>query len=186
MSFSSESALDIHKPTLTFSGTRAIVFQTFIIGAAVILPAAAHLSGVSVRLLLPMHWPVLLSGLVYGWRAGLLTGLLAPAVNYLMTGYPLPLILPSMTVELLTYGLVSGLLRENVRWNPFGSVAVAVIAGRTVFALSVIVGSVVPGNLAEYFIAALIPGIGAAILQIALLPIAAQWWITQQRDDSSN
>lgn len=176
-----QSAIALDKPTLALSGIRAITFQVLLIAAAVILPVVSHLSGAPVRFLLPMHWPVILAGLVYGWRAGILTGVLAPVVSYVLSGFPLPNILPSMMVELLTYGLVTGLLRELVRLNPFFSVAIALVLGRFVFVLSVLLGNSVATNHLEYFQAALTPGIIAAILQIALLPFLAKWWIRQER-----
>jgi lipopolysaccharide export LptBFGC system permease protein LptF len=86
-----------------------------------------------------------------------------------------------MTVELLTYGLVTGLLREFVRLSPFFSVAIALLFGRIVFVVSVLLGSSVTTNHLEYFQAALTPGIIAALLQIALLPFLAKWWITEER-----
>ena len=181
MSIYNESVIALNKPTLTLSGVRAYVFQLLLIAAAVILPVVSHLSGAPVRFLLPMHWPVILAGLVYGWRAGVLTGALAPIVSYVLSGFPLPVILPSMTVELLTYGLVTGLLRELVRLNPFLSVAFALVLGRIVFVLSVLLGNSVTTNQLAYFQAALTPGMIAGVFQIALLPFLAKWWIGQER-----
>lgn len=181
MSTYNESVITINKPTLPLSGVRAFAFQFLLISAAVVLPVVAHIIGAPVRYLLPMHWPVILAGLVYGWRAGILTGTLAPIVSYLFSGFPLPIILPSMTAELLTYGLVTGLLREILHLKPFLSVAIALILGRIVFIASVLLGSSVTTNHLEYFQAALTPGVIAAIFQIALLPILAKWWIDQER-----
>jgi hypothetical protein len=86
-----------------------------------------------------------------------------------------------MTVELLTYGLATGLLREVVRLNPFISVTIGLVLGRIVFVASALFGSSVAINHLEYFQAALTPGIVAALIQIALLPFLAQWWIGQER-----
>jgi niacin transporter len=182
MSAQNESIISVAKPTLTFSGLRALVFQLILISATVILPVVAHLSGAPVRLLLPMHWPVILAGLIYGWRSGLLTGILAPIVSYLLSGFPLPNILPSMTMELLTYGLVAGILREVLRFNPFLSVAIALIIGRIVFIVSVLFGnSTGITSYPEYFQAALLPGVIAGLFQIALLPLLAKWWMNREQ-----
>lgn len=181
MNIDTQSTATWQSPTLSFTGMRAFLFQLLFIALAVLLPAVAHLTGISVRMVLPMHWPVFLAGLVYGWRAGLLTGLLAPAVNYLITGYPLPPILPSMTVELVSYGFIAGMLREVFRINAFAAVAAAAVVGRMVFACSVLLLNVVPVNQGDYFRAALVPGTAAALLQIIFVPIAAQWWIDQAR-----
>jgi niacin transporter len=180
MSHNAESAISLSKPTLSLSGIRAYCFELLLISAAVILPVAAHMAGAPVRFLLPMHWPVILAGLVYGWRAGALTGLLAPIVSYALSGYPLPIILPSMTVELLTYGLATGLLREIVRLNPFIAVTIALVIGRLVFTTSVLISSLTTHSLA-YFQASLSPGLVAALGQIAVLPFLAKWWIGQER-----
>jgi len=177
----SDSVISLNKPTLAVSGVRAFVFQALLICAAVVLPVAAHLSGTPVRVLLPMHWPVILAGLVYGWRSGALIGFLAPIVSYFLSGFPLPHILPSMTLELLTYGFVAGLLRELVRLNPFVSVAISVLLGRVVFIFSVVLGNTGTTNHLEYFGAALLPGLVAAGCQIALLPFLAKWWINRER-----
>ncbi len=180
MSNYNESVISLNKPTLALTSIRAIIFIMLLTVAAVILPLVAHLSGAPVRLLLPMHWPVILAGLVYGWRAGLLTGLLAPIVSYFLSGLPPIIILPAMVVELMTYGLVTGLLREVLRINPFISVAIALTLGRIVFMISVLLSSTVITNYVTYFSATLLPGIFAALFQIALLPMFAKWWIRQE------
>jgi hypothetical protein len=176
--------ITLSRPTLVLSGSRAIVFQTSLIGAAVILPVLAHWFDAPVRYLLPMHWPVILAGLVYGWRGGALTGLLAPSVSYLISGFPLPAILPSMTVELLTYGFLTGLLRERTTMSPFLSVAIALVWGRLAFVASVFTLGVAAAQYQEYLLAALTPGLAAACFQIALLPLLARWYVKQQRDST--
>jgi uncharacterized membrane protein len=175
------TSISIPKPTLALSGTRAYVSQTFLIGIAIVLPLIAHLTGAPVRYLLPMHWPVILAGLIYGWRSGALIGLLAPVVNYLLSGFPLPAILPSMTVELLTYGLVAGLLRERFSMSAWLAVTLALIAGRLVFIISVFIAHVVTSNYLGYFIPALLPGLVAGLGQILFLPMLAQWWVKQEQ-----
>lgn len=174
------SAADIAQPPLTLPawGTRALSLQALLlISASFLLPAAAHLSGLPVRWLLPMHWPVLLVGLVYGWRSGLLVGLAAPGLSNLLSGMPLPVILPSMTVELAAYGLLAGLFRQTLRRGAFTSTAAALVGGRLVFvAIAVATGATKP-TLPLYLQAALLPGIAAALAQLALLPLLASWWV---------
>ena len=176
-----QSVIALNRPTLPLSGLRAYGFQIALIGTAVILPLVAHLSGAPVRNLLPMHWPVILAGLVYGWRGGAVTGLLAPIVSWLISGFPLPGILPSMTVELLAYGFITGFLCERTTLKTWVSVTIALVAGRGVFVGSVLFGHVVSGTQPGYFLAALLPGLTACIGQVALLPLLARWWVGQER-----
>ena len=167
--------------TLVLSGVRAIFLEVLLVAATVVLPVIAHLVGAPVRVLLPMHWPVILAGLVYGWRGGALTGLFAPIASYLISGLPLPIILPSMTAELFMYGLVTGLFREKAGFNSFLSTAVALALGRGVFIVSVLLGNVVSTSRLEYFKAALLPGLIAAAGQIILLPFLAHWWVSHEQ-----
>lgn len=179
-----QPTISVKNTTLVFWGTKSLIFQVILVGAAVILPAVAHLSGAPVRILLPMHWPVILAGLVFGWRSGALVGLLSPSMSYLVSGMPLPAILPAMTVELFAYGFVAGLLREKLRFNPFLSVIPALIIGRIAFALTVYLGFAASGNYMQYFKAALLPGLFAALGQIILLPIIANWWVKKEQENS--
>jgi hypothetical protein len=169
------------RATLPDLGLRAISVQAVLLAlSAAVLPALSHVSGLPVRWLLPMHWAVILAGLTYGWRAGMVIGLFAPGVSFLLSGMPLPHILPAMTVELATYGLMAGLARQALRLNAFASTAFALVVGRIVFvAVAVTTGAAVP-NLPTYLRAALIPGLPAGAAQILLLPPLAQWWVRRQ------
>jgi hypothetical protein len=170
------NAIAVNNRILAFWSTKSLIYQSLLTVAAVGLPAAAHLIGLPVRFLLPMHWPILLAGLLYGWRGGLLVGMLAPSLSFALSGFPLPHILPAMTVELTIYGLVAGILKEKAHISGFGSMAIAIVTGRIAFVLMVIagIGSSVAADM-TYFKAALLPGVFAAIAQIALMPILANW-----------
>ncbi len=166
----------IESPTLPLTGLKALMLNAALILAAALLPAVVHLLGLPVRLLLPMHWPVLLAGLVYGWRGGLLVGAASPLVSNLISGMPLPLIMPAMTLELAAYGFITGLLREKVGLSGLKSVALGIISGRIVFVASVLIMSSYSGSLGDYLRVALLPGLPAAVIQIALLPHLANKW----------
>ena len=154
---------------LPLRGGAAVLAPALLVVVAVALPAAFHTAGLPVRWLVPMHWPVLLAGLLYGWRAGALTGALAPAVAHAASGYPLTLVLPAMTLELAVYGLVVGALRERARTSGVVAVAVAALVGRAVF-IGVAWATDVGQPFGAYLAAAVVPGLAAAAAQAALLP----------------
>ena len=158
-----------------WSGVRAWLFQLGLVIASVLLPAAAHLTGAPVRWLLPMHWPVILAGLLYGWRGGLTVGLLAPGSNWLLTGYPLPIKLLPMTVELAVYGFVAGWLVERWHWNRFAAVAVALVAGRMVFLAAIAMFGATDGTgFWAYVTAAMVPGLAAGVGMVVVIPVLGQ------------
>lgn len=104
----------------------------------VLLPQLFHVLGPSAGMMfLPMHIPVLMAGLLLGPWAGGVTGLVSPALSCLMTGMPVPAKLPFMALELITYGLISGLFAgKKTTGQSYLGLASAQIAGRVVNALS--------------------------------------------------
>src|SRR4051794_33100232 len=124
-------ALSLPTTVLPAFEVNAVIVQVLLLAAAAfLLPAAAHLTGLPTQVLLPMHWPVVLVGLCYGWRSGLLIGLLAPATSFVLSGMPPAQMLPAMTIELAAYGLLAGLARQNFGLGWFASSAVSLIGGR--------------------------------------------------------
>jgi hypothetical protein len=167
--------------TLPGTGLRALSVQAVLLAlAAAIMPAVFHLSGFPVRWILPMHWAVLLAGLTYGWRAGAAIGLLAPGASFLLSGMPLPHILPAMTAELGAYGLMAGYARQVWRLAGAASIALAIIAGRLIFVAMALATGAVTSTILGYLGAALLPGLLAAVAQVVTLPLIARWWITRE------
>jgi hypothetical protein len=170
--------------TLPIQSVRALSINgVLLFTAAILLPVAAHLTGLPVRVLLPMHWPVIFAGLVYGWRGGAIVGLAAPGLSFLISGMPLPAVLPAMTLELTCYGALSGLLRQTARWSAPLATGAALVAGRLVFALAMALTlAASTGGFAAYAGSALLPGLPAAVAQIALLPLLARRWVRHERE----
>ena len=104
------------------------------IALGVIIPYfAGHAFGIEGVVFLPMHIPVLMAGLLLGWRYGAIVGVLAPILSSLLTGMPaLWPQLPMLGSELIIFGLVAGLVREKFKWNLYVSLIVAMIAGRVI------------------------------------------------------
>jgi hypothetical protein len=167
--------LAIDSKTLPLNNVRAFFYESLFIILAVALPSIFHLLGAPVRYILPMHWTVILAGLIYGWRGGAIAGLLSPVTSFLITGMPLPVSLLPMTTELFAYGAITGLLKEKFKLNSFVSIAVALIAGRIIFLFSFILMS--RGiDISGYFVSAMVPGLFVGILQIASIPFIAKFW----------
>lgn len=113
--------------------------------AAVALPELFHVigavSGIGTGLgeiLLPMHFPVLLTGLLAGPYAAAAAGLISPLVSFALTGMPTSILLPYMMLELFVYGLISGMLR-NKAIPSVGKILIAQISGRAVRAAAILV-----------------------------------------------
>lgn len=180
MKIANNATITSGRTVVAWGGIRVWGAQTALVAAVVLLPALAHWEGLPVRWLLPMHWPVLFAGVIYGWRGGLLVGALAPASNWLITGYPLPPVLPAMTLELAAYGVVAGWLRERHGWNGFAATGAALVAGRLVFIATVWMTTGYSGPFGTYLAAAMAPGLVAGAAQAGVMgmignQVARKW-----------
>lgn len=180
MNKNNQNTLSIQPLTLELKSIRSYAFTALFVALAVGLPAAAHLAGAPVRYLLPMHWTIILAGLIYGKKGGALSGLLAPSVSFLISGMPFPPMIFPMTIELAAYGFAAGLMRENLKLNSFASVGIALLTGRVLFLLTVLLTGLFPGSFTAYTQSALMPGIYAAAAQVIILPFLAKWWIAKE------
>lgn len=141
----------------------------------VVLPIAFHAIPNAGSVILPMHIPVLLCGLVCGWPYGLVCGLLGPFLSS-FTGMPPMSVLPGMMVECGVYGVVSGLGMRYVRTGKsvadlYISMVAAMIAGRVVagFAKALIFA---PGTPAFAWVTtSLVTGLPGILIQLIVMPL---------------
>ncbi|MDR0734866.1 MAG: ECF transporter S component [Elusimicrobiota bacterium] len=163
-------ALASNTKVLNYKTPRAALMQTGLLAAALVLPSFCHYLSLPVAALVPMHWPVLLAGLVYGWRSGLMLGLAAPLISFLISGMPAGVMLPVMLCELSAYGFFAGICREKLRFNFFPSVVCALVAGKVFYVLAMLAAA------NTFSLAFLQTGIFAFVAQIVFLPAAAAGW----------
>lgn len=145
-----------------------------------VLPLIFHTFGAG-EVLLPMHIPVLLCGLICGGGYGAFCGIAGPVLSCVLSGMPSATGLVSMVPELCTYGLAAGLLLHFVRTKStyadlYLALLCAMLCGRIVggtakvlFYLSGMSGMTTlsfPLLASTYFVQS-IPGI---VIQLLLLP----------------
>ena len=161
--------------TNSVSPVRRTVLAALCVALCVVLPVAFHSIPDAGSVLLPMHIPVLLCGLICGWPQGLICGLLGPLLSSLITAMPPAAYLPPMMVECATYGAAAGLLLKVVRTRSltadlYIALIAAMVLGRVVSgvakALIFSPGMALGVWVTSSFITAL-PGI---IIQLVLIP----------------
>ncbi len=129
-------------------------------------------------MLLPMHIPVFLCGLICGWQYGAVIGFILPLLRYVIFG--MPVLFPTgiaMSFELLTYGLVAGLLYGISRWQCiialYRSMLAAMLAGRVVWGAVQMILLGISGNVFTWrmFMAgAFLNAVPGIIVQLILIP----------------
>lgn len=149
--------------------------------SAIALPQLFHvlgaISGVGTamgEILLPMHLPVIFCGLIAGPVAGAITGFFSPIISFMLTGMPKAVMLPFMIIELLSYGLIGGLLRK-AGFNTFIKVLITQLGGRAIRAAVILFCTYVIGKatvpVSIIWSSILTGGLGI-ILQWCLIPLA--------------
>lgn len=135
------------------------------------------------NMLLPMHLPVFLCGLICGWQYGAVVGFVLPLLRSSLFGAPI--LFPSalfMAFELMTYGFVSGFLYNRSKWQCivalYRSIVAAMLAGRVVWGIVQIIFLGISGNaftwkafMAGAFLNA-IPGIALQLVMIPTIMVA--------------
>lgn len=145
------SNLVISKPqpfpiVLRYSDTRSYILTFVLVLLSVLLPWAFHQFHLAGATFLPMHVFALVAGILFGWRSGLIVGLLTPLASNVISGMPFLQILPQIVVELSTYGLVAGVLREKFNLRVVWSLLGAMLAGRLALSLAVLIIYLVLGE----------------------------------------
>ena len=158
------------------SHIKKLVLTAVCAALCIVVPMAFHSIPNAGQVFLPMHIPVLLCGMLCGWPYGLACGLIGPALSSLLTGMPLPAVLPGMMVECAVYGCASGVLAHFVRTgNRYADLYICLIP-------SMLLGRVISGivkawiltpglSLTAWATASFVTGLPGIVLQLVVLPL---------------
>ncbi|MCL2592252.1 MAG: ECF transporter S component [Defluviitaleaceae bacterium] len=159
------------------TNVRKMVTSALLISIAVILSQVFHFYAPgSGRIFLPLHIPVLIAGLLCGAKYGLIVGILTPLTSHLITQMPPAGSLIQMTLELATYGMISGLVIHFVKTksqivNIYIALFIAMITGRVVFGvLNALIFQLGEYSLSIWLASAFITSLPGIIIQVILIP----------------
>jgi len=163
--------------TKTHRIIKNLVFAAVCLALCIVLPFLTGQIPQIGSMLCPMHIPVLLAGFLCGPWWALAVGALAPILRYLL--FSMPPLIPTglaMTFELLTYGLVSGLLYRALPKKAkyiYVSLIAAMLAGRVIWGIVCVIIFGVIGNPFSwpiFFAGAFGNAIPGIIVHIVLIP----------------
>ena len=159
-----------------------LVLSALFLALALVLPFLTGQIPEIGSMLCPMHLPVLLAGFVCGGPLAAVVGFAAPLLRFLMFGmppiYPVGL---AMAFELLTYGLVSGVMYSHVFKKKtivsvYASLLTAMVAGRVVWGIVRLVLAGIAGDAGAFTFAAFLSGaittaLPGILVQVILIPV---------------
>lgn len=158
--------------------TKTLVLAALFLALALVLPFLTGQIPEIGSMLCPMHIPALLCGFFCGWPWGLVVGLIAPVLRSMMFGMP-PMfpVAVCMSVELATYGAVSGILYSKLPRNKasiYISLLTAMVAGRLIWGIArFLCAGLNPSafGIAAFWAGAVTTALPGIILQIVLIPV---------------
>lgn len=155
---------------------RTLTTLGLLLAVGLLLPIVFHslFGAAGGKAFLPMHYAVLLGGLLLGPVAGTFLGITTPLLSTLMTGMPAVAILPPMVVELAVYGLVAGLAHRHWRLAVLWSLFLAMAAGRVALGLAIALLGPSIGLKAEpvaYVLGGIVTGLPGIAVQIVVIPL---------------
>jgi len=116
---------------LKFSDFRLYVYVSLFVALDVSVPWICHIiHPLAGPMFLPVFFFVLLAGILFGWRAGILVGLLTPLISYGIAGMPSLQALPGIITEATFYGLAAGILHGHFKFGVLTSIVGAIAIGR--------------------------------------------------------
>lgn len=157
-------------------GLRNMTLSALFLALAYVLPFFTGNIPQIGSMLLPMHIPVILCGFICGGGWGMAVGFIAPLLRCALVGAPMFTMAVSMAIELMFYGLVSGLLYRRLPKNiggVYASLIIAMVAGRIAYGAVQMVMMTTSGDsyLLSMFVASTVTGsIPGIILQLILIP----------------
>lgn len=157
--------------------TKKTIISALCVALGVVLPYAFHAIPNSGSILLPMHIPVLICGLIAGPLYGMFVGILTPVASNLISGMPPAAYLLSMVCELAVYGLASGLFirfiqTRNRRANIILSLIASMILGRIAYGLmNMLIFRVGSYSMQIWLTSAFVTALPGILIQIFIIPI---------------
>ena len=156
-----------------------LILSSLFLSLGVVLPMLFGQVQAIGEVLLPMHIPIFLCGIVCGWKYGLAVGAILPFLRTLLFG--VPALYPNaiaIAFELATYGLVIGLLYRR-REHPsrkylLFSLLASMLIGRVIWGIAqaLLLGfSGKPFGLQAFILGGVLYETPGIIIQLILIPL---------------
>ena len=162
---------------MTKISIKELTISASMLALAVAFAVFFHMAGINAAAFSPLHIPVFLTGMVCGAYYGGVVGAIVPYIAFLLTGGPpvQPPVAVAMSLELLMYGVVCGLVMKTHKLPQVLNVYTALIAAQVIGrifggALFAVLPKLSPMSFAGLFTMYFSGTLPAIILQLVLIP----------------
>ncbi len=165
--------------SLCKTNVQKITFSALFLSLGMVLPFVTGQIKEIGDTLLPMHFPVMLCGIICGWKYGFTVGLILPFLRSMTVGMP-PLYPNAvwMSAELATYGFTLGFLyftfhKKQTCWL-YCCLLTAMTSGRIVWGITKAVLLGVSGKaftVQAFITGGIVDSLPGILLQLILIPV---------------
>ena len=158
---------------------KKLIFSALFLAIGFILPLFFGQLPTIGQMLVPMHIPVILCGMICDWKYGAIIGFILPLLRSFI--FSVPVFYPTaiaVAFEMCTYGLIVGILyglsKKKSVFTIYFSMIVAMILGRIIRCIAQIILLNIQGNpfvWKTFFTGVLLNSIPGIILQLIIIPI---------------
>lgn len=145
---------------LTFDNARTYLFAALFAAGNIAMPQLCHLLPYGGPMWLPIYLFTLMAAYKFGWRTGLITAILSPVANHLLTGMPVAAALPMILLKSVALASIAGFAAWRYRRTPV-AIVIAVMAWAAVAAA---IHAAITGSLAQACDATLLSLPGLALM----------------------
>lgn len=85
--------------SLGYADAKTYLFAAIFVAGNILLPQLCHLIPQGGFILLPIYFFTLVAAYKFGWKAGLLTAIASPVVNFALFGMPAAAVLPAILLK---------------------------------------------------------------------------------------
>ena len=163
--------------------TKKMILSGLFIAMGLILPMIFRTVNLSGSIFSPMHLPVMLGGFLLGPVYGAAIGFITPVLSSVLTGMP-PLmpIMPTMALELLGYGFMTGLLFRKTK-KIYISLILSIVFGRLcsmvgAFILSLTLAPQI--SPIPYVVSGVVNGLPGIAIQLIVIPALVKFLTTNK------
>ena len=168
-----------------------LILSSLFLSLGVVLPMLFGQIEAIGSVLLPMHIPIFLCGIVCGWKYGLAVGAILPFLRTLLFG--VPALYPNaiaIAFELATYGLIIGLLyrhqKHPSRKYLLFSLLISMLVGRIVWGIAqaVLLGFAgKPCGFGAFILGGVLYETPGIVIQLILIPLIVGFIEQKQTND---
>jgi hypothetical protein len=122
---------NIFQLNLNFEDWQYYMYTLLFVVGNILFPWLVHTIPLGGLKFLPIYFFVLIGAYKFGWKVGLMTAVLSPLANHVLTGMPVSAMLPSIFVKGIAMALIAAFIASKTQKLSLAHIALVIIGYQT-------------------------------------------------------